>query len=118
MTITSEVDPAGRTVQRMVREPEWDDEQRAYVVEYLAWRRRIGPHGHPMDEATSPLADPANENAQWRYYADPLPIVDYAMREREMAREAYKKQIGEEGSMAGLIFTVERVNIEDRPRLL
>lgn len=101
-----------------MREPEWDDEQRAYIIEYLAWRRRIGSHGHPMDEATSPLADPANPDAEWRYVADPLPIIDFAERERTAVRDAYRKQLGDEGSMAGLIFTVERVNLAGRPRLL
>lgn len=106
------------TQETHTREPEWNDEQRQLVIEYLRWQRRIGPHGHPMDEATSPLADPANREAEWRYYADPLPIVDHAARARGLVEEAYRRNLREGDSMAGLIFTVEKVPVDPtRPRL-
>ena len=112
----SETQADGSTVTRTVTEPEWDDEQRALMLEYMRWQRRLGPHGHPMDEATSPLADPANRDGTYRYYADPLPIVDYAERERALAAEAYRKSLGDGESMAGLIFTVERIPVDRSTR--
>jgi len=87
------------------------------VLAYLRWQRKLGAHGHPMDEATSPLADPANPDAKWRYYADPLPIVDYAQKAKLDAEDAWRDGLQDGESMNGLIFTVERIPV-DRSGLL
>ena len=88
------------------REPEWC---RADVEALLAHIEsgRVGPHGQPMDEATSPLADPANPNRQWTYKVRPW--VDFAARAEERAMRAYREQYGDQ--MDGVRFVTERVDL-------
>lgn len=105
------------TTSRVVTEPAWDEEQRLMMVEYLRYRRGLGPHGFPMSEVTSEFADPANPESKYRFFADPLPLVDYAEKARLDAAEAYRKSLGDGGSMNGLIFTVQKVE-GARPKLL
>lgn len=65
-----------------VREPEFDDHERAMLL--ASKRRVVGSHGIPMDEAT----DPAN---QFAFEGDQAPIVDYADKAREDAKDRYYK---------------------------
>lgn len=81
---TYEYDGEGRLVQSVtVREPEFDDDERALMV--ASKRRVVGSHGIPMDEAT----DPAN---QFEFVGDAVPLVDYAEKAREDSRDRYYKQ--------------------------
>lgn len=76
-------DDAGRLVRSVtVREPEFDDHERAVLI--ASKRRVVGPHGIPLDEAT----DPAN---QFAYVGDQVPVVDFAEKAREDARDQYYK---------------------------
>jgi len=70
-----------------------------------------------MDEATSPLADPANRAGQeYEYFCD-LPIVDFAERAKAQAQANYAKGLGEGETMAGLIFPVEKRLVNRAPLL-
>ncbi|MDR6172652.1 hypothetical protein [Curtobacterium sp. SORGH_AS_0776] len=108
------------------RESEWTPAQLALVLGVEAFRRSLGPHGQPMDEAMSPDSDPSNRNGVRMYRAGvPVvtpegntiyaPLVDYAQRTQDDAMEAYKKSAGEGANLSGLVFPVEV--IERRPRL-
>lgn len=89
-------------------ETEWDDEQRELFLALDRWERDLGPHGHPMSEATSPDADPANPAGTY-YYAVGLPIVDYAQQVIDDARDAYREQYKDSRIPNGLIWIAERV---------
>lgn len=117
VTHVHEYDGAKLVATRVVSEPVWDEEQRMMMLEYLRYRRGLGPHGFPMSEVTSPLADPANPDGEYRFFADPLPLVDYAEKARLDAADAYRKSLGDGGSMNGLIFTVQKIE-GSRPKLL
>lgn len=53
----------------MTREAEYDAEQYAMLAALEEYEAGLGPHGLPMDETTSPDADPNNENAKYHYEA-------------------------------------------------
>ena len=117
VTHVHEYEDGKLTASRVVTEHAWDEEQRLMLVEFMRYQRGIGPNGFPVAETTSPLADPANPDGEWRYFADPLPVVDYAEKARLDAQDAYRKSLGDGGSMNGLIFTVEKIE-GHRPKLL
>lgn len=72
----------------------------------------IGPHGHPMSEATSPLAAPGSKNQKWRYVGTPLPVQDHAAKALGDVQDAYKKEWGKDRPLpAGLHFSVNRVDL-------
>jgi hypothetical protein len=50
---------------RVERESQWTPEQVALVMGVRAYEKTIGPHGFPMDEATSPDADPSNRDNKY-----------------------------------------------------
>lgn len=54
----------------VTRDSEWDDEQIALLIAARGLKHETGPHGHPMDEALSPLADPNRRlPGGWHYEA-------------------------------------------------
>jgi hypothetical protein len=88
-------------------EPEYDDEQRNLMIAYSAYLRDIGPHGEPMSEATSDLADPTNYSpAGWRYEAKVV-ATDWAEKARQEALEELRKA---DTKMHGLIVGVKKVS--------
>lgn len=90
------------------REPEWS---RADVEALLALKelQRVGPHGQPMSEATSPLADPARPDREWRYEVDVY--TDFAARELERAKDAYKREYGDDADLSALTWVVRKVDL-------
>lgn len=94
----------------MEQEAEFDDEQVALLVAARQARAEIGPHGIPMSEATSPLADPNDRFRGWHYEARFR--VDHAERAKNRAlderREAYPNE-----DAGSLLLSLERV--EDGP---
>lgn len=98
------------------REPEFDHEQRELLLAHLRRKADMGPHGQPMSETTSPLADPSSWDAQWSYEGTG-PYVDYAERARQARINAYKAKLPKDAEMpAGLIFGVRKVrkgSVED-----
>lgn len=70
----------------------------------------IGPHGIPMDEATSPLAD-ANDRFRGYHYVTHVK-VDHAQKALNTAQDERRKQWPDEDA-GSLLWSLERV--EDGP---
>lgn len=92
------------------REPEFDDEQRDWLVAYDRYASEVGPHGFLMSEATSPDADPANPDAKFRFVTRDKPTVDRAAKSRLDTIDAYKKK-WPEANLNGLMFRTEKVEL-------
>lgn len=88
------------------KEPEWC---RADVEALIAFAemRRVGPHGQPMSEATSPLADPSNPAREWGYEVEVW--TDFAARAESQFRKAYRAQYGDDVNMDEVKFIVKKV---------
>lgn len=71
--------------------------------------QRVGPHGQPMVEATSPLANPANPNRTIGYEIDVY--TDFAQQKLEQAKEAYKREYGDDADMSSLTWVVRKVDL-------
>lgn len=72
----------------------------------------LGPHGHPMSESTSALANPSNNDAKWRYVATERPTVDYAAKALGDAQDAYRERWGKDKPLPhGLLFAVEKIEL-------
>jgi hypothetical protein len=67
----------------------------------------VGPHGHPLSEAMSPLGDPNRRNEGWRYEVPP-PSVDYAAKALADAQDAYSQQYPD-ANQNGLLWGVRKV---------
>jgi hypothetical protein len=81
-------------------EPEFDEEQLAWVLAYEQYVSDLGPHGIPMGEAT------ASEN-QFGYVGDDLPQVDWAMKALLDAQDRYYKKYPD-GSRNGHLWAVRK----------
>lgn len=87
------------------REPEFSRvDVEAFVA--LLESKRVGPHGHPMSEAVSPLGDPSNPAREWDWRV-PLPVKDFAQdaldREKKRYKEAYP-----DADLGSLMWLVEK----------
>ena len=85
-----EYDDAGRMVASWTeREAEFSRED---VEAMLAFQemQRVGPHGHPMSEATSPEGDPSNRDRKFTWVVPP-PDLDFAQDALEKAIDKFKK---------------------------
>lgn len=93
-------------VERIVvtREPEWDEEQVALLLAAAELEADVGPHGHPMAEAMSPLADPGRPEG-YRYQARYR--VDHAARELSTAQRNFEKAYPD-ADPAMYVWTVEK----------
>jgi hypothetical protein len=89
------------------REAEWDDEQVMLLLAARELQADVGPHGHPLSEAMSPLADPNRRNEGWRYEVPP-PSVDYAAKALADAQDAYSQQYPD-ANQNGLLWGVRKV---------
>lgn len=105
-------DSSGQVVGEISsREPEFDSQQAALLLAHLKMKADMGPHGQPLSEATSPLANPSSWDAKWRY--EPVgPYTDYAAKAQEDAKEAYRKRLPKDAPMPnGLRFGVRKVDL-------
>lgn len=104
-----EYDDAGRLVGSVTeREPEWSRTDVEALIAFLE-NGRVGPHGQPMSEATSPLANPGNPDRQWGYEVDVY--TDFAAQAEQREREAFKKAYGDDVDMSALRWIVRKVEI-------
>ena len=104
-----EYDDAGVLVRTVTYwESEWDAEQLALMTAYERHIADLGPHGHPMSEATSAAANPNNYEGGYRYVVEPF-VTDWVEKARLDAAEAHRKEQGENANMNGLIFPVRKV---------
>jgi hypothetical protein len=88
-------------------EPEWDPQQVALLLAAQELQADIGPHGHPLAETMSPLADP-NRRAEGYHYEVPPPAVDYAARAIADAQDAYTQQYPD-ANMNGFMWGAKKV---------
>lgn len=91
-------------------EPEFDDEQRDWLIAYARYMSEVGPHGFLMSEATSPDADPANPDAKFHFVTRDKPTVDRAEKSRMDAIDAYKQK-WPDANLNGLIFRTDKVDL-------
>lgn len=89
----------------MKRDSPWDDGQVALLLAAAAFESDIGPHGHPMSEATSPLADKARADVGWYYHATYR--VDHAQKELTGAQKRMVDQYPDADPSA-YVWTVEK----------
>lgn len=89
------------------RESEWC---RADVEALIAFIEmgRVGPHGQPMSEATSPLANPSNRDRQWEYKVEAW--ADFAAKAESEFKRDYKKRYGDD-ALDGIKFIVKKVPV-------
>lgn len=94
------------------REPEFSRED---VEAFIAYKEslRVGPHGHPMSEAVSPLGDPSNPNREWDWNV-PLPVKDFAQDALDRAKKRYKDQYPD-ADLGALRWLVEKRDLPARP---
>lgn len=71
------------------RESEWSRSDVESLIAFME-SQRVGPHGHPMDEAVSPDGDPSNRDRKWDWHV-PLPTMDFAQAALDRAKDGYKK---------------------------
>lgn len=88
------------------REPEWARDDVEGLLALLE-RGRVGSHGQPMSEATSPLADPSNRDRGWDYEVDVF--TDFAQQKLSREQEAFKQAYGDDADMASLRWVVRKV---------
>lgn len=106
-----EYDEDGRLVSAVTeREPEWCRADVEALIAYLEMGR-VGPHGQPMSEATSPLADPANPNRKWGYEIEVW--TDFAARAESQFKKEYRERYGDDVNMDELKFIVKKVDRRD-----
>lgn len=106
---TFEYDDDGRLVGAVTeREPEWSSSDRESLLALLE-ASRVGPHGHPMSEATSPLADPSNWDREYEYVVPP-PALDFAQDALNKRKQAYRDQYPDK-DLSALVWRVERREI-------
>lgn len=107
-----EHDEEGRpAAYRIEREPEWDEEQVDLLLAADELAGEVGAHGIPMDEATSPFADPNDPFHGWHYEAA-LPRIDHAQRALNTAMDQRREAYPEEDA-GSLLWRLNR--IEDGP---
>lgn len=122
-------DEDGRLVStRVERDPEWTPDQLAVALAIEANDRTLGPHGHPIDEATSPEADPMNRRGSYAYKAGVLtttpeglfvyaPLIDFAQKAGMDAEDKWREAAGPNANSNGMTWPITRVEREQRSPL-
>lgn len=86
---TPEYDESGRLVRTVVtHEPEFDEEQYAYMVALVEHELSTNEYGIPLDEATSPEADADNRKGAYKYQV--VDVLDHARVAVEQWSDAHK----------------------------
>lgn len=94
------------------REPEFTPDQVALLLAHEQGVADLGPHGHPLSEAMSSLADPSSPDAQWKYVARDKPRIDRAARVLGEAQDAFKEKYFKDKPLPhGYHFAVDRVDL-------
>lgn len=101
--------PDGEGGWLLEREPEWTDDDLALLIAAREQAAGIGSHGVPMEEATSPLADPARREG---YHYETRAKIDWAQRALNIAQKERAEAFPDEDA-GSVLWTVVRV--EDRP---
>jgi hypothetical protein len=109
--------PSGRTRitgYEIEQEPEWSDEDLAILLALLELRAEeeqsapvYGPHGRPMNEATSPDADENDRRYGWHY--DVRVRVDHAQKKLNRTKRERAEAFPDEDADS-LQFTLVRVD--------
>ncbi|MGX9346645.1 hypothetical protein [Microbacterium sp. KNMS] len=73
----------------MTREPEFDAEQHALLAALEEHERGLNQYGIPLDEATSPDADPDNPHAKFHY--DVRVLRDFSASAVEAREQEFKE---------------------------
>lgn len=92
------------------REQEWARSDVESLIAFMQ-SKQVGPHGFPMDIATSPLGDPSNPDREWEWHV-PLPSLDYPSRELAKAQKKYSDAYPD-ADLSALLWRVERRPIRD-----
>jgi len=92
-----------------VSDPEWSLTDVDWLIASRDYEAGIGSHGHPLDEATSADANPANPDAKYSYAAGPAPDVDWAERARLNAQQVHRATLRDDESANGMYFPVRKV---------
>lgn len=107
MVTRYEYDAGGRLIAAVEeRDPEWSRADVEALIAHVELQR-VGPHGQPMAEATSPLANPASPDRQWEYEVDVY--EDFAAAALAKEQEAYKRAYGDDVDMSKLRWVVRKV---------
>jgi hypothetical protein len=83
-----ETTPDGRTAFRIEHEPEFDQEQYDMLAALEEYEAGLNSLGLPMDETTSPLADPSNPAGTHWY--EPYVLRDWALDAIEQREQEFK----------------------------
>lgn len=95
------------------RESEWTPDEVSALLASRIIEKDMGPHGHPLSEATSPLANPADVNAKWKYVAREKPAVDYAAKALGDYQDWFKEKYFKDKPLPhGYHFSVDRVDLD------
>lgn len=104
-----EYDGDGRLVGSVTeREPEWCRADVEALIAYIEMGR-VGPHGQPMSEATSRLADPANPEREWDYAVEA--VTDFAARRESEFRRGYQAAYGDDVDWSSTKLIVKKVDL-------
>lgn len=88
-----------------VREPEWDNHERALMLAHFANEAEIGPYGITIARATAKDA---------RFRASALPTVNKAVEAAQRAQDAYFKQYPQMEKLGpALMWSVSEVTSAD-----
>lgn len=104
-----EYDDEGRVVTAVVeREPEWCRADIEAIIAYMELGR-VGSHGQPLSEATSPLANPQNPDREWDYEVEVY--TDFAQKRLSEFQRSYRETYGDDANFDELKFIVKKVEL-------
>jgi len=72
--------------------------------------QRVGSHGHPMSEATSPLANPQNPGREWDYSVEVY--TDFAEARLNEFKRDFRQRYGDDAQMDDRVFIVKKTSLK------
>lgn len=101
-----EYDQEGRLVGSVVeREAEFSRVDVESLIAYVE-SQRVGSHGYPMSEATSPDGNPSSADRKWDWVVG-LPDRDFVHQALNSAKKAYREAYPD-AEMDSLLWRVEK----------
>lgn len=94
-----------------VTESPWNIEQVDLLLAIAAFDASLDSNGIPFEDATSDAANPTNYPApgvEAVRFIPHGPFINWAEKSRLDAEAAHRKELGENGNMNGVFFTVEK----------